>query len=158
MLVAAAAGLRTGLGPFEVWTAPTAGVLITVGAFRLRRDPQPRSWPVLGPGLALLLVPTLLIATRGDDVPRVVVLVVAASAVVVGGACLRWQAPIVLGGVVLAAHATAQLGPWVVRTVAGQPRWVVLGVMGVLLLVLGATYERQQRRQRSLRLRLSALR
>jgi hypothetical protein len=64
----------------------------------------------------------------------------------------------VAGGTVLAVHALAQLGPWVVRTMAGQPRWVTLGIVGIVLLGLGATYERRLRELRSLRTRLDALR
>jgi drug/metabolite transporter (DMT)-like permease len=64
----------------------------------------------------------------------------------------------VFGGVVLAVHAIAQLGPWVVRTLAGQPRWLTLAIVGALLLGLGATYERRLRELRSARMQLNSLR
>jgi hypothetical protein len=158
VLVAAGVGLVTGFGEVELWTAPAAIVFLAMGALGLARVPALRSWRVLGPGLGLLLGPTLVLALPGDDVARVVGLTVVSAAVVVVGAARRLQAPVVLGGAVLAAHAVAQLGPWVVRTMAGQPRWVTLGLVGVVLLGLGATYERRLRELRSLRMRLGALR
>jgi hypothetical protein len=158
MLAATGLGLLTGIGVAEAWTAPAASAWLAVGVLGMRRLPGLRSWRALGPGLTLLLAPTLLLGAAGQQVWRIMALTVIAAGVVVVGVVLRWQAPVVLGGLVLAAHAVVQLGPWVVRTVAGQPRWVVLGVVGTLLLVLGATYERRLREMRRLRLKLSGLR
>jgi hypothetical protein len=157
-LTAAGLGACLGAGVIEIWTVSAAVVLLAVGAFRMRL--QLSAWVPAGarPRSALMLAPTLLLAVPGDDVWRIVTLVVVAGGVVVAGAVRRWQAPLMLGGGVLATHAIAQLGPWMVRTVAGQPRWVALGLAGATLLTLGATYERQLRGLRSLRWRVSALR
>jgi len=66
---------------------------------------------------------------------------VAACAVLLVGVRRLLQAPLVLGGGVLAVDAVAQLWPYA----QALPRWVTLGAAGLLLLVLGATYERRRR-------------
>ena len=144
--------------PAEVWTTPPAVLLLVIGAHTLRIGPQTGSWRALSAGLVLLLVPSLLLAIPGDVVWRIVALALVAGAVTVIGVVRRLQSPVLLGAAVLAAHAMFQLGPWVARTVAGQPRWVVLGLVGAALLALGATYERRLRELRAVRLRLATLR
>ncbi|MDQ1286540.1 MAG: hypothetical protein QG622_105 [Actinomycetota bacterium] len=161
-LVAAWAGWRAGIAVPEAWTVPASVVLLAVGVLGQRRVPDLGSWRALGPGVALLLVPSLLLAARagGDDhrLARILLLTGVAAAVVVAGGVGRRRAPVVLGGLVLVAHAVVQLAPWAVSTVAGLPRWVVLGAVGTALLALGATYEWQLREIRQLRGRISALR
>jgi hypothetical protein len=144
--------------PTEVWTGPLALLVLAIGAHTLRVAPQARSWRALAPGLVLLLGPSLVLAIPGEVVWRIVALALVAGAVTAVGAIRRLQAPVVLGAAALAAHAVFQLGPWVLRTVAGQPRWVVLGLVGAALLALGATYERRLRELRVVRLRLAAFR
>lgn len=162
MLAAAWLGWCSGWGIPELWTAPPAAVLLAVGVLGMRRVPELRSWRALGPGLVLLLVPTLVLALeeRGpsQQLWRILLLTVTAAGVVALGGWWGRQAPVVLGGGVLAFHAIAQLGPWLAGTVAAMPRWVVLGAVGSTLLALGATYERQLRELRRLRLRIGALR
>ncbi|MFZ0161851.1 MAG: hypothetical protein WAL50_22710, partial [Kineosporiaceae bacterium] len=142
----------------ELWSLPTALVLLAVGVRLLLTHPRMRSWISVTPGLVLLLIPTLMLALDGRPIWRVVLLTVLGGAVVAAGAVRRLQAPVVFGGVVLAVHAIAQLGPWVVRTLAGQPRWLTLAIVGALLLGLGATYERRLRELRSARMQLNSLR
>ncbi len=142
----------------EAWALPGAAVVLAAGVLWLRSDTQVRSWGPLGPGVALLLGPSLLAVLDGEPVWRVAALAVLAGAVVAAGSVARLQAPVVLGAVVLALHAVVQLGPWVARVIAGQPRWLALAVVGAALLALGATYERRLRQLRAIRLRVSGLR
>ena len=58
-----------GVTPVELVTVPPALGLIVLGARALRRTPRARTWPTLGPGLALLTVPSLLHDFFGDDGP-----------------------------------------------------------------------------------------
>jgi hypothetical protein len=103
------------VAPVELVTVPPAFGLIALGARALRQRPQARTWPTLGPGLALLTVPSLLHDFfGGTDLWRVVALGVVAIVLVVVGALWRLQAPLVLGSAVLLAHAVAQLWPWIV--------------------------------------------
>ena len=99
--------------PLELVTAPPALGLVALGVRALVRNPQARTWPALGPGLALLTVPSLVYDLGDNELWRVVALGVAALALVVVGAVLRLQAPLVLGSVVLLLHGAAQLWPWI---------------------------------------------
>ena len=150
--------IEPGWRQLEAWALPSAAVVLAAGVIWLRSDDRVRSWGPLGPGVSLLLGLSLLAVLDGEPVWRVAALAVLAAATVAAGAVARLQAPVVLGALVLAVHALVQLGPWVARIVAGQPRWLVLAVVGAALLAMGATYERRLRELRSVRLRVSSLR
>jgi hypothetical protein len=49
-----------------------------------------------------------------------------------------------------------QLSPYLAEVYAALPRWSVIGTVGLLLLGLGATYERRVRDVRLLHERISA--
>ncbi len=67
------------------------------------------------------------------------------------GAHRRLQAPLLLGGAVLAAVALHELAPYVVQVAGALPRWVPPALAGLLLLAVGATYEKRLRDARRLR-------
>jgi hypothetical protein len=157
-VVATLLGVVTGRGAVETWTAPPALAMIGLGAMALHRIPSKRSWWELGPGLTVLLAPTLLLSVSGAHAWRVVALATVAALVVVSGMARRLQAPVVLGATALATLAMVQLAPWALRSAAGLPRWVALATVGTLLLALGATYERRLRDLHAVRIRLAALR
>ncbi len=172
-LSAGAAGLLRAAGPLadewaglsgatwrqvEVWTLPAAAVLLVAGVLWLRADAQQRSWRPLAPGIVVLLGPSLLAVLDGRPVWRVGLVAVLAGAIVAVGAMQRLQAPVLLGAAALAVHAVAQLAPWVARVISGGPRWVPLAVVGLALLVLGATYEKRLRELRMLQVRVASLR
>ncbi len=116
----------------------------------LRRNPQARTWPTLGPGLALLTLPSLAYDFFGDvELWRVVALGVVALALVVVGAVLRLQAPLVLGSAVLLVHGVAQLWPWISTAYEYVPWWLWLGIGGALLIYLAARYEKNMRALRT---------
>ncbi|WP_058615093.1 SCO7613 C-terminal domain-containing membrane protein [Microbacterium testaceum] len=163
--VAAALGavaLVTGSAdPVELVTAPMAAVLVWHGIRSLRARPELRSWPALGVGLALLLIPSLVFDFVGDNALwRVIALGVVALAVLLVGARSKLQAPVLLGGIVLIVHAIAQLWPWIAsiyESVSGL-WWLWLGIAGVLLIVVAATYERRIREVKAAALAIRALR
>jgi len=131
--------------PIELVTVPPAIGGILYGTRRLVRDPEARSWPALGPWLVLLTVPSLLHDFGESDLWRVVALGVVAIALVVIGAVLKLQAPLVLGAIVVLAHGVAQLWPWITAGYDVVPWWLWLGIGGALLIFLAATYERRVR-------------
>jgi len=137
-----------GVTLLEAYTLPAAAAALVPAA----RDRQGSSWAVLGPGVALALLPSLAAAVE-DGGPRPVLLAAAALAVVLGGARLRSQAPLVLGAVTLLALGVDALAPVASRL----PRWVPLGVAGVVLLWVGATWERRLAQLVDLRDRYEAL-
>ncbi|MDR5699849.1 SCO7613 C-terminal domain-containing membrane protein [Agromyces aerolatus] len=158
LLVAAIAGLAARVEPFDLMTASVGLALIGAGVCDLRRRRSLGSWPALGPGLAVLLVPPLLADLFDPQLWRLVVLGVGALATLLAGIRSRLQAPFVLGGVVLLVHAVAQLWPWLTWLYEAVWWWIWLGIAGVLLVVIAATYERQLRTARAAVTRLAALR
>jgi hypothetical protein len=142
----------------EVWTVPASLVVVAAGLQMLVRRPSLGSLGPLAPGLALLLAPSMLLVLDGQPLWRVAWVSVAAAAVLVAGVVRRLLGPVLIGAGALALHAVAQLGPWVVRTVADMPRWLSLAIVGVVVFGLGATYERRLRELKAVRLSLSHLR
>ena len=158
-LLAASTWVRLALSDVEApepYTVPAAIALLVVGARRRRRDPSYRSWTAYAPGLALALVPSLLRAVTDAGQLRPLLLGLAALAVLAVGVARRLQAPLVIGGLVLAVDALVQLSPYLADLYAAVPRWLVIGAVGLLLLGLGATYERRVRDVRLLTERLAA--
>ena len=135
--------------PLELVTAPPALGLVALGVHALLRNPRARTWPTLGPGLALLTVPSLVYDLGDNELWRVVGLGVVALALVVVGAVLRLQAPLVLGSVVLLLHGGAQLWPWISTAYEYVPWWLWLGIGGALLIFLAARYESNMRALRT---------
>ncbi|WP_434741552.1 SCO7613 C-terminal domain-containing membrane protein [Micromonospora sp. SH-82] len=127
----------------EAYTVPAAVLALVAGATVLRRRPELTSWLALGPGLAALLLPSLVsVLAAADPQPwrRLLVGVVALTAVLVGAA-RRWQAPVVLGTVGLTLSALHEtLRGWDLL-----PRWIYLGLGGIVLISVAATYERRRR-------------
>jgi uncharacterized membrane protein AbrB (regulator of aidB expression) len=119
---------------------------------RRRREPGLSSWRAYAAGLTVVLFPSLLAATRDVGLLRPMLLGVAALVVLFAGARWRLQAPLLIGAVVLGVDAVIQIRPYA----AALPNWVTIGAAGLLLLVLGATYERRLRDLRNLQERLRA--
>jgi hypothetical protein len=124
----------------EAYTIPAAVLALGAGVIALRRRTSTTSW-VLAPGLLIGLAPTLSIVLAEGDAWRAAILAVAAFSVLVWGAKSRLQAPITIAAITLVWLGLDAIWP----TVAAAPRWVTLGLAGVLLLWLGATAERRMR-------------
>lgn len=142
----------------EAYTLPVTGAALVVGFLRRRRDPAVSSWTAYGAGLAATLVPSLLAAWDDQHWLRPLLLGAAALAVTLAGARWRLQAPLVLGAAVLALVALHELAPYLTQVVGALPRWVPPALAGLVLLVLGATYEHRLRDARRLREALGRLR
>jgi hypothetical protein len=144
--------------PPELVSIPIAAALLVSGSLHLDRVPTARSWQWLAPGVAVLLMPSLIISFTDAPLWRIVGLGVVAIAVLVLGLVLRLQAPFLLGSVVVIIHAIAQLWPWISVAYQATPWWLWLGIGGVILILLAARYERRIRDVKSIVLRVSALR
>jgi hypothetical protein len=148
LLLAASSWVRLALSEVtapEAYTVPPALALLAVGMLKRRRDPAYPSWHAYGPGLSLALVPSLLRAVTDAGDLRPLLLGLAALAVLGAGVARRLQAPLLVGGGVLAVDAVVQLAPYLVRAYEVVPRWGTIGLVGLLLLVGGATYEQRVR-------------
>ncbi|MFI8102995.1 SCO7613 C-terminal domain-containing membrane protein [Streptomyces sp. NPDC086023] len=135
----------------EAYTLPVTVPALVVGLLRRRRDPEAGSWTAYGPGLAATLVPSLVAAWGDAHWLRPLLLGVAALVVTLLGARYKLRAPLLLGGAVLALDALHELAPYVVQVADALPRWMPPALAGVLLLAVGATYERRLRDARRVR-------
>ncbi|MFI7087192.1 SCO7613 C-terminal domain-containing membrane protein [Streptomyces anulatus] len=142
----------------EAYTLPVTVPALVVGALRRRRDPEASSWTAYGPGLAATLLPSLAVAWTDTDWLRPLLLGVAALVITLLGARYRLQALLVLGGVVLALDGLHELAPYVAQVAGALPRWLPPALAGLLLLVVGATYEQRLRDARRLKDALGRMR
>ena len=123
----------------EAYTLPAALAALVIGELALAHRPG-RSLLTLGPAIALALGPTLgsrwrTTISSGRSLSRI-----AAFVLVLVGARRKLQAPLVLGAAALLVLAIDTLGPAAARL----PRWVVLAIPGVILLWVGANFERRR--------------
>ncbi|MEV5000933.1 SCO7613 C-terminal domain-containing membrane protein [Nocardioides sp. LML1-1-1.1] len=123
----------------EAYTLPLAASLLAVGGWRMQRSPRVGTAEALLPGLLLGTVPSLL-WVLGDPVSlRALVLGAACLVLTVAGAAARWSAPLLVGASVGAIVVLRELGPY-----AGDfPKWVWIGLAGLLLTAVGITWERR---------------
>lgn len=120
----------------EVYTLPAVAGLLLVAGRALATAP---SWSVWGAPLLVGLLPSTFVALDHPGAPRLVLLVTVATACAVIGTITHRQAPFLIGLGVLVTVAVSELGPYA----SLLPRWLSLGVAGISLLALGATYERR---------------
>ncbi|MEI7054797.1 hypothetical protein WBG06_03185 [Nocardioides sp. CCNWLW239] len=126
----------TSVSTWEYYTLPPAIALVVFGVVKLRLNSDVASLPVLGPGVFLALVPSVPAALQDPISMRTVVLGIACLAFIIGGAWLRWAAPLVGGALVASVLALAQM-----PSAAMLQQWWALGAAGLLLLFLGITWE-----------------
>lgn len=125
----------------ELYTLPAAALLVAVGAWRLRSRQGASSLTMLGSGLTLALTPSLLLALTDPVSLRGALIGLAGVVVLAVGVQQRLAAPFVLGAATTAVLALRHLEP----LAEAVPRWVSLGGVGVLLLVVGVTWEARRR-------------
>lgn len=143
-LLAAATWVRladVGVTAPEPYTLPVAVALLVVGWFRLRRDPAATTVRTLGPGLLLATVPSLLWVLADPVTLRAALLGVGCLALVLIGVGTRWTAPLVVGSAVGAAVVVTELAPYA----AELPQWLLIGLAGTVLTLLGVTWEHRLR-------------
>ncbi len=160
-LLTAASWVRlaaSGVGAPEAYTLPVTVAALALGALRRRRDPAFSSWAAYAPGLAATLLPSLAAAWGDPGWGRPLCLGAASLTVLLLGARHRLAAPLLLGSAVLALDALHELAPYLAQALGAVPRWVPLALAGVLLLGIGATYERRLRDVRRVREALGRLR
>jgi hypothetical protein len=126
---------QLGVDTVEAYTLPLAVVLLVVGLVRMRISDL-SSQRALGAGLGLALVPTLLQVLLDPVSLRALALGLGCLVAVAAGVGLRWTAPLVAGAavgtvLVLREATHAQL----------LQQWMVIGLVGVVLTLVGVTWE-----------------
>ncbi|RLV55256.1 hypothetical protein D9V41_12205 [Aeromicrobium phragmitis] len=129
----------------EAFTVPLAAVALGIGGWFLRRDASVRTVPALGVGLALAVLPSLPQALADPTGLRAVLLGLAALVALAVGGWRSWQAPFVVGVVVLALLVIVNLWPLAMAV----QRWALFGLLGIALLVIGVTWEARVRQGRA---------
>jgi hypothetical protein len=128
----------------EAYTLPLAALVGAVGIVRWRRAPDTPSWFTVGPALTTALIPSAVTTLDDAGLTRSLYVLIVGAVVLVVAVKVRWQAPMITGATAVILVAVAQLGPYAV----GLPRWLSFGVVGVVLLALGARYEARRRNAR----------
>ena len=146
-----------GVSVIEPYTILAAVIALAFGMNRSRRDDELGSWLVLGPGLALLLLPSLIGVWLNPGSIRPALLGLAAAGVALAGARAGKQAPLVAGIVVVVLDAGRALTPAFAVIIRAVPGWVPIAALGAVLLWAGATYEARLRDLRAIRSSLAAM-
>lgn len=157
--IAAIAGTLEGaLRAIEVASVPLAIALLATGAIHLRRTPTARSWPSLGPGMLLLLVPSVMATFEAAPLWRLVAIGIVAVAAIVVGLVRHLQAPFIVGVVIALVHGFRTFLPHLQSAYQATEWWVWAGIGGLVLVVLAARYEKSVRTLRTTITRIGELR
>jgi len=139
-----------GVTTVEAYTLPLAAALTGFGLLRMRRDDAAGTLATLTAGLSLAVVPSLLVAFTDPVSLRALLLGLGCLAMLAAGAVLRWSSPLLVG-----AGAGLLLVLWEAAYAQVLPQWVLIGLVGALLTVVGVTWEQ---RLRDLRLAMGYVR
>lgn len=141
----------------EAYTLPLAAVLLAIGllAQRIGRSDgvEVPSWISLGPALVVGLAPTVWLASTEPGSVRPLVGLVAGALVLIVGVTRGRRALVDVGTATVVALGLRQIAP----VVGEVPNWLTIGATGVLLIVVGATFEQRRRDLRALLRRYAAL-
>ncbi len=138
----------TSLGA-EVYTLPAAALLLGAGVLRLLREPSTGTWTVLGSGLTLALVPSLLISLPDPTSLRAFLVGTGAAIALAVGMERRWQAPFLAGAAVLTVLALRFLLPLAQQVLANPlGAWMLFGSVGAACLAAGILWEQSLRNLR----------
>jgi len=127
------------IGMIQAYTVPVAIVLLVFGHL-VQRDANASSWSRYGFGVIALVGPALYEALVTEQLGYLGWATAVALGALLVGVALRYQAPLTVGAVGLLAVAVRLLGPYADEI----PRWLVLGVPGLLLILVGATWEHRR--------------
>ncbi|MCL3818627.1 SCO7613 C-terminal domain-containing membrane protein [Aeromicrobium wangtongii] len=127
----------SGFSFVEAYTLPLGAAGLAAGTFAAVKKPEISTWAVLGPGLALALLPSVPQALAEPTGLRALLLGAAALAVLAVGVRLGWQAPFVAGVTILTLLVLFNIGPYA----NAAPRVVLIAVVSAVLLAVGITWE-----------------
>lgn len=136
----------SGFSFVEAYTLPLGVIALAVGLALVKRRPGSGTWLLLGPGLAIALLPSVPQALAEPTELRALLLGVGAVAALAVGVRLGWQAPFVAGAIVLTLLVLFNIGPYA----NAAPRVVLLAVVGIVLTGIGITWEDRVRDGRRL--------
>jgi hypothetical protein len=124
----------------EAYTLPLAGVLLLYSGRHLATEPSWSSW---GPGLTAGYGPSVFLALLEPELPRVVLVVAAATLTTIAATGWAVQAPFLVGAASLVTVAVGRL-----VAVLPAPGLVAFAAAGAVLLGAGTSYESRRRQAR----------
>lgn len=129
--------LDSGFSFVEAYTLPLGVAVLAVGLVLTPRKPDIGTWTLLGPGLAVSLLPSVPQALADPTEVRALVLGVGALVVLAVGVRWSWQAPFVAGVMILTLLVLFNIGPYA----NAAPRVVLIAAVSAVLLGIGITWE-----------------
>ncbi len=136
----------SGFSFVEAYTLPLGAAALASGVWATTRRPETSTWALLGPGLALALLPSVPQSLADPTGLRALLLGVGALAVLAIAVRLGWQAPFVTGTAILLLIVLFNIGPYA----NAAPRVVLIAVVSAVLLGIGITWEDRVRDGRKL--------
>ncbi|KQO99573.1 SCO7613 C-terminal domain-containing membrane protein [Leifsonia sp. Leaf264] len=101
------------------------------------------SWRLLGPGLVVLLVPSMLATVTDPTTWRAILVIAIALVAILIGARRRLAAPFIIGLVVLPVENVLVFAVQLGRDIQSLPWWITLATAGAVLLVIAVGSERR---------------
>jgi hypothetical protein len=136
----------SGFSFVEAYTLPLGVAGLAAGVLAVTKKPDLSTWALLGPGLAVALLPSVPQSLAEPTELRALLLGAGALAVLAVGIRLRWQAPFVAGATILTLLVLFNIGPYA----NAAPRVVLIALLGALSMGLGITWEDRVRDGRRL--------
>ncbi len=146
--------LPIGIALLIAGVAAMLGLVTSFGFSSSTTKPPISSWTALGAGLTLSLLPSLPQVFEDPTTLRGLLLGLGVLATLAVGLLRRWQAPFVMGAGLTFVLAVRHLGPYA----DAVPRWMLIGVVGVGLLLVGITWESRVKNAKSAAGYVSAMR
>jgi hypothetical protein len=136
----------SGFSFVEAYTLPLGVAGLAAGVFAATKKPDTSTWALLGPGLAVSLLPSVPQSLAEPTELRALLLGAGALAVLAVGVRLRWQAPFVAGTTIVTLLVLFNIGPYA----NAAPRVVLIAAVSAVLLGVGITWEDRVRDGRRL--------
>ncbi|KQX76010.1 hypothetical protein ASD10_13005 [Aeromicrobium sp. Root472D3] len=136
----------SGFSFVEAYTLPLGAAALAAGVWATARRPDASTWTLLGPGLALALLPSVPQSLADPTGLRALLLGLGALVVLAVAVRLGWQAPFVAGTSILLLIVLFNIGPYA----NAAPRVVLIAVVSAVLLGIGITWEDRVRDGRKL--------
>lgn len=138
--------IDSGFSFVEAYTLPLGAAGLAAGLVMTPRKPEIGTWTLLGPGLAVALLPSVPQALAEPTELRALVLGAGALAALAVGVRLGWQAPFVAGVAIVTLLIVFNIGPYA----NAAPRVVLIAALGAISMGLGITWEDRVRDGRKL--------
>ncbi|KQX06540.1 MULTISPECIES: SCO7613 C-terminal domain-containing membrane protein [unclassified Leifsonia] len=115
------------------------------------------SWRLLGPGLVVLFVPSMLATVTDPTTWRAILVIALALVAILVGARRKLAAPFVIGLVVLPVENVLVFAVQLGRDIQSLPWWITLATAGAVLLVIAVGSERREGTDKTVAARLRDL-